>query len=159
MQPRLDGDILVLAGRVPGFQDGVWGTQSSHKENGWMGREESQVLYWRRKKREGTENLLVEQESGIWLDVLAFRREEFCGDQRRKESLLVGSQCSREMGRSRGPQLGELPAKPRCGAASVIWRFRPGFAAQYSDERERAGGKGKAEAGARAAGMCLLHLT
>ena len=121
MQPRLDRNISVLAGRVPGFQDGVWGMQNSHKErNGWMGREGSQVLYWRRKKREGTENLLVEQESGIWLDVPAFRREEFCGDHRRKESLLVGSQCSREMGRSRGPQLGELPAKPRCGAASIL---------------------------------------
>lgn len=23
MQPRLDGDISVLAGKVPGFQDGV----------------------------------------------------------------------------------------------------------------------------------------
>lgn len=69
-----------------------------------MEREESQVLYWRRQKDREPE-FLVEQESGIWLEVLVFGGEEFCGDLRRRECVLEGSPRSREMA-----LLGELPA-------------------------------------------------
>ena len=54
-----------------------------------MGREESQGLCWRRRK-EREPKFLVEQESGIWLEVLIFGGEEFCGDLRRRESCLGG---------------------------------------------------------------------
>ena len=43
-----------------------------------MGREESRGLYWRRRKEREPE-FLVEQESGIWLEVLIFGGEEFVG--------------------------------------------------------------------------------
>ena len=67
-----------------------------------MGREESRGLYWRRRKEREPE-FLVEQESGIWLEVLIFGGEEFCGDLRRRESCLGGKSTHWRNGQDQGP--------------------------------------------------------
>lgn len=81
---------------------GVCGPHSSRRKEG-LGREGGKSGSLLEKAKEREPEFLVEQESGIWLEVLVFGGKEFCGDLRRRECVLEGSPRSGEMGRTWGP--------------------------------------------------------
>ena len=151
MQPRLEET-------APSYQQGAWPQDSvcgPHRERrGWDGEGgKSGSLMEKAKEREP--EFLVEQESGIWLEVLVFGERSFWGPGRRRrrreeERVSEGSPRSTDMGRA-GGRPGRRPPPP------LHWSLRPRFAG-----RSRAGtgrrlpGKGGRE---RCPGLCLLHPT